>query len=93
MVINTNATVGTSPTTIAVADSSVTYKIIMVTNDSPNVIYLSINEPASMNKGIRLNQNWGSVSIDMSNVIGLKWAYISAISATGGGNVCISIIQ
>lgn len=56
------------------------------TNDSNQVIYLSLDGTAAMNAGIRLNPNGGSYEINATNMFR---GYVYAICASGGANLCV----
>ena len=62
---------------------------IMLSNDSDTTIYVSLWEAAVVWEWIRLNANWGSVSIDSTNVSIQK---IYAISSVAWKSLCYSII-
>ena len=58
----------------------------LVQNDSDATIYLALNAPAEVGKGIRLNAGGGSYEINFTN---LFTGAINAITASGSKNVCI----
>jgi len=56
-------------------------------NDSTQDIYLAKGTPAALNRGIRLNANGGSYTIEPDNQGRIWKGSISAISATGSANL------
>ena len=74
--------------TIVLNTTDATSQIIL-SNDSDTTIYVSIWETAVVWEWIRLNANWGSVSIDSTNVSVQK---INAISSIAWKSLCYSII-
>ena len=60
-VTNFNVSVGTSSTAVRV--SSTDRVMVALVNDSDAVIYIALGEAATINNGIRLNANGGSIVI------------------------------
>tara|TARA_R100000808_G_scaffold8880_1_gene24800 strand:+ start:12675 stop:13076 length:402 start_codon:yes stop_codon:yes gene_type:complete len=60
-VTNFNVSVGTTST--AVRGSSTDRVMVALVNDSDAVIYIALGEAATINNGIRLNANGGSIVI------------------------------
>jgi len=56
-------------------------------NDSANVIYLALGDPAVMNRGIRLNASGGSFEIGLSN---LYTGAVKAISGVAASNLTVT---
>ena len=83
---NTSVSVGSSSTSILVANTS--RKTATFVNDSDEVIYLTLGEyDAIMNKGIRLNANGGSYEINVTNLYN---GAITAICTSGSKNLCVT---
>lgn len=72
-----NVTVGTTTTSLWAIDFNLASKVILC-NDSDAVIYIWINWPAVMNKGIRLNANGDRLILE-DETNGLNIANINAI--------------
>ena len=80
-VTNSSVTVGTGSTEIC--DAAATRLSYTIVNDSDEVIYLSIEDAAVMNSGIRLNPNGGSFS-DV-----FAYDKVFGICASGSKNVTV----
>lgn len=86
--LDDSATIGTPGQTVVGATSTLVYdsdderKVVVLTNDSDEVIYLGLGAAAQMNKGIRLNKAGGAATI--SKYVGLVYA----ICASGGKVLC-----
>lgn len=78
-------TIGTTSTLIAAASSS--RKILRITNDSNEDIYIAEGTQAQLNKGTRLNRSGGIYQTDGDYPF--KGA-IYGICLSGGKNVCIT---
>lgn len=76
--------VGSNSTEILDSDSL--RKLLILTNDSDEIIYLSMDgSAAEMNKGIRLNASGGSILLD-TKILGNK---INGICTSGGKNLLV----
>lgn len=85
---NTKVTVWATTTTVI--NLSVSPMMVALTNDSDEIMYISIGSlTAVMNEGIRLNANGGAIVIDTAHVLANK---ISAICASWGKNLCVSYL-
>ena len=84
-VTNTSVTVGATSTTVLTANGNRNWAIFI--NDSDEVIYLSLEDAAVKNKGIRLNANGGS--FELTNDNNFKGA-IFAICTSGNKNLCVA---
>jgi len=82
---NAGITVGSS-TTLTLA-ANVSRVSAVFTNDSDEVIYLSLGNNAVMHQGIRLNANGGSYEINQTN---LYTGIVHAICSSGSKNLCVS---
>ena len=60
-VTNFNVSVGTSSTAVRVSNTD--RVMVALVNDSDAVIYIALGEAATINNGIRLNANGGSIVI------------------------------
>lgn len=78
-----SVTVGNTSTAVIAAQAR--HSGAILTNDSDEAMYLAIGANAEMNKGIRLNANGGSITLneDMGPGDGV-WG----ICASGGKNLC-----
>lgn len=78
--------VGTGST--PVLDADVSRRTVILTNDGANIIYVALqttDQPptAVVNKGLRLNANGGTVTLDEFT------GAIAAIALTGATNLCV----
>jgi len=81
---NTSVTVGSASTKVAEAKGS--RNSLVLTNDSDEIMYLSFEGAAVMNKGVRLNAAGGSYEVNFTNpFIG----NIYAICTSGSKNLCV----
>jgi len=79
---NTSVSIGTSTTVISAANTN--RKVLAITNDSDETIYVSLAATAVLNTGNRLNAYGG-----VATVKGYYGA-VSGICASGGKVVCTS---
>lgn len=78
--------VGVSSTTVVTPGA--TAKFLLLTNDSPNTIYLNISGgAAALNAGVRLNANGGSILFDRY----IPSAAIAAISSVAASNLLVEV--
>lgn len=80
-------TVGSSSTSVATYSEGRT--LVALTNDSDEVIYLALGTTAEMNKGIRLNANGGTATLNRDEGCQLS---INAICSSGSKNLAIQIV-
>jgi hypothetical protein len=80
----TSATVGVASSTVVASNTARTGLVLV--NDSSLIIYLSLNGDAEVNKGIRLNANGGSFTMQSST---FSTGAIKAIATGAGANLCI----
>lgn len=82
---NTTVSVGTGSTTVLAAAAAT--KIIILVNDSTNIIYVATNgSAAALNSGIRLNASGGSATLDKTVPTG----QINAIATGAASNLTVS---
>jgi len=83
---NTYVTIGTTSTTVLVANTS--RKCATFVNDSDEIIYLTLSEDgAILNRGIRLNAAGGSYEINVTNLYN---GAVTAICTSGSKNLCVT---
>lgn len=83
----TSASSTVNSTSGLVMATSTTRQYLILVNDSDSIIYLSLNSPAVLGKGIRLNANGGSYEINSLNLI---TDAIYAISSANDKNLTIA---
>jgi hypothetical protein len=66
--------------------SNLNRKGVVIVNDSANIVYLSFGATALINKGIRLNANGGSFTMQSMT---FTTAEIRAIASGAGSNICV----
>lgn len=81
---NTSVTVGNTSTLVLAAASERLH--VELINDATETIYVALGQAAQLGKGIRLNANGGSYTINYTN---LFVGEINAISVAGGANLCV----
>ena len=74
---NFNVTVGTSSTEVRAANTN--RKLLILINDSDENIYIALGQTATLNNGIRLNKNGGSLILNDPKYTGV----INAICSSG----------
>jgi hypothetical protein len=80
---NITQSVGTSSLLICVADPS--RQLLILTNDSANIIYIHFGDTAVANAGVRLNANGGSLVMGEDDM----WhGSITAIASAASSNLC-----
>jgi len=80
-ITNFNVTVADSSTQVLAANSN--RKLLILVNDSDEAIYVSLGATATLNNGIRLNSNGGSVALDDPIYKGV----VNAISVSGSKKI------
>jgi hypothetical protein len=58
-----------------------------ITNDCTSVVYLTMNDDAPLNTGLRLNANGGSFTMDTNNI------YTGAIRATSSASCNLDLVE
>lgn len=81
---NTKVAVGSSSTSVLVANTDRRFAILV--NDSNEDIYIALGATAILNQGIRLNAAGGSLEINSTN---LYTGAITAICASGSKNLTV----
>ena len=80
----TNALVNNTSAEIVPVTANRSY--LLLQNDSDSTIYLALNAPAEIGKGIRLNAGGGSYEINFTN---LFTGSVYAITSGSSENICI----